>query len=139
MEKIQFPGREKTISLIIVLFTSFGVFAQKNAKKTIVLDETAQQETISQVIPIDEVWAGHPVGFCLLTHGTRQYIAYYNANRNMVVGQRDLSDDNFQTYLLPPTSRETAGGTSTVLNWDSHNYVTLGIDRDGFRSEEPHV
>ena len=76
MEKIQFPGREKTISLIIVLFTSFGVFAQKNAKKTIVIDETAQQETISQVIPIDEVWAGHPVGFCLLTHGTRQYIAY---------------------------------------------------------------
>jgi hypothetical protein len=50
----------------------------------------------------------------------------------MVVGQRDLSDDKFHTFILPPTSRENAGGTSTVLNWDSHNYVTLGIDRDGF-------
>jgi hypothetical protein len=153
MEIIQFPGRVKAISLIIVLFTSFGVLAQKNAKKPIVIDETAQKETISQVIKIDEVWAGHPVGFCLLTHGNRQYIAYYNADRNMVLGQRNLGDDQFELHVMPATSRETHGGTSTVIGWDSHNYVTLAVDKEGyihlsgnmhvdpltyFRSDAPH-
>ena len=98
----------------------------------VVVDEISATEFISQTIKIDSVWAGHPVGFCLYTHENRQYIAYYNANRNAVVGQRNLGEDAFELYVLPPTSRETAGGTSTVLGWDSHNYLTLGIDKAGF-------
>ena len=89
-------------------------------------------ESIRQISGIDKVWAGHPVGFSLLTEGNRQYIAYYNADRNMVVGQRKLSDKKFSLYIIPPTTRETAGGTSTVLGWDSHNSVTLGIDKEGY-------
>ncbi|MCK5704551.1 MAG: BNR repeat-containing protein, partial [Cyclobacteriaceae bacterium] len=58
--------------------------------------------------------------------------AYYNAERSMVVGQRNMDDEKFSLHILSRTSRETNGGTSTVLNWDSHNYVTLGIDKDGF-------
>ncbi len=108
------------------------VFLQVTAQEPIVIDETVKTETIEQVIKIDKVWAGHPVGFCLLTHGKRQYIAYYNENRNMVVGQRNIADDQFELHVLLATSRETAGGTSTVLGWDSHNSVTLGVDKDGY-------
>lgn len=97
-----------------------------------IIDESNKKETAVQVMEIDKVWAGHPVGFSLLTSQNRQYIAYYNADRNMVVGQRDLSEPKFALTILPPTSRETAGGTSTVLGWDSHNSVTLGIDPDGY-------
>ncbi|WP_372949776.1 BNR repeat-containing protein [Mariniphaga sp.] len=104
--------------------------SQSGAQEPIVIDETGNTETIVQTIEIDSVWAGHPVGFSLLTHGERQYIAYYNANRNMVVGQRNLSDPEFQLHIMPATSRETHGGTSTVLGWDSHNSVTLGIDKE---------
>jgi BNR repeat-containing family member len=50
----------------------------------------------------------------------------------MVVGQRNLDDENFELHLMPQTLRETAGGTSTVLGWDSHNYLTIGIDKDEF-------
>jgi hypothetical protein len=50
----------------------------------------------------------------------------------MVVGQRNLDEEHFSLHIFPATYRETAGGTSTVLGWDSHNSVTLGIDRDGF-------
>ncbi len=102
------------------------------SQKSIVIDETGQAETIEQVIEIDSVWAGHPVRFCLLTHENRQYIAYYNADRHMVVGQRNLDEENFSLHIMPPTYRETAGGTSTVLGWDSHNSVTLGMDKGGF-------
>jgi len=98
----------------------------------ITINETNLTESIVQTIKIDSVWAGHPVGFCLYTHGDRQYIAYYNATRNMVVGQRNLEDNEFVLHILPPTKRDEAGGTSTVLGWDSHNSVTIGVDKEGF-------
>ena len=106
--------------------------SRKHATQELVIDETSHTESIVQTLAIDSVWAGHPVGFCLYTYGDRQYIAYYNANRNTVVGQRNLEDDQFELYQLAPTARKTAGGTSTVLAWDSHNYLTLGIDKAGF-------
>jgi hypothetical protein len=94
--------------------------------------DSVVSESIIQTIKIDSVWAGHPVGFCLYTHGDRQYIAYYNSDRNMVVGQRNLGENNFSLHVLRPTRRIFNRGTSTVLGWDSHNYVTIGIDRQGF-------
>ena len=140
-----------SLSLSTVLFLL--ACTQPKHNETIVIDETSQKETILETLTVDSVWAGHPVGFCLYTHENRQYIAYYNANRNTVVGQRNLDQDKFDLYVLPPTSRETAGGTSTVLGWDSHNYLTIGIDKEGFihlsgnvhahpltyfRSQQPH-
>lgn len=116
-----------------VLFTATSGCSQNDLSKNMrIVDETSQSESVEQKIPIDKVWAGHPVGFCLLTNGNRQYIAYYNASRNMVVGQRNLSDPEFSLTVLLATSRETSEGTSTVLGWDSHNSVTLGVDRDGY-------
>lgn len=131
---------QMTIATIIaVVFTVAGSCNQTGesrqqalAKKLIEIDETGIQEKIVQTITIDSVWAGHPVGFCLLTHNSRQYIAYYNSNRNMVVGQRGLSDDKFSLLIIPPLYRENSGGISTVLGWDSHNYITMAIDKKGF-------
>ena len=123
------------ISILILLLSAVFLGCSQTAQKEqkdLVIDETANTETIVETIEIDSVWAGHPVGFSLLTQKDRQYIAYYNANRNMVVGQRNLDDPAFSLHVLPPTSRETAGGTSTVLGWDSHNSVTLGIDPEGY-------
>ena len=98
----------------------------------ITIDERNNQEIIASSIKIDKVWAGHPVGFCLLTNGNRQFIAYYNAERRLVVGQRNLSDPAFNLFILPPTTRETARSTSTVLGWDSYNYVTFSFDKQGY-------
>ncbi len=121
------------ISLILPLvFGSLSGCAQEEVSGTLILDESGQTEKVTEVIPVDKVWAGHPVSFALLTSGERQYIAYYNASRNMVVGQRNLSDPAFTLFPLPVTTRDKNGGTSTVLGWDSHNYVTLAIDREGY-------
>lgn len=119
---------------IILFFSVLIVFAcqPKQSSQPIIIDETDKPESIEQVIEIDSVWAGHPVDFCLYTHENRQYIAYYNGDRNMVVGQRNLDDDNFDLHIMPPTSREEAGGTSTVLEWDGHNSITIGIDNEGY-------
>jgi hypothetical protein len=118
------------LSLSLLLISLAG--CAQNPENPVVIDETGKTEIIVQTIKIDSVWAGHPVGFCLYTHGNRQYIAYYNAERRTVVGQRNLNENEFQLHVLPATTRETAGGTSTIVGWDSHNFVTIGIDKEGF-------
>ncbi len=114
----------RVVNQIIVLCTVLG---------WVWITPAATQNRIPEkVMLIDSVWAGHPVGFSLLTHGDNQFIAYYNAERRMVLGQRSLDDMKFDLHVLPATDRKTAGGTSTVLGWDSHNYVTLAIDKEGY-------
>ncbi len=121
----------KLLQIVLIIHIISGCNHKQSTRLT-TIDESNQTEIIVQIIKIDSVWAGHPVGFCLFTHKNQQYIAYYNANRNMVVGQRNLDEENFQLHIMPPTFRETTSGTSTLLGWDSHNYVTLGLDREGF-------
>jgi hypothetical protein len=53
-----------------------------------------------------------------LTHQNRQHIAYYNADRQTVPGQRNLADDKFALHFLSLTTKEdtaTPVGTYTVF------------------------
>ena len=80
----------------------------------------AERLTVRQVIDIAPVWSGHPVGFALLTHGKRQFVAFYDAQRQMTVGSRDLDSDHWKFARLP-----------SKVGWDSHNGVTMAVDGDG--------
>lgn len=106
--------------------------SEKESGSAVILDERDQKESIRKIIPVDRVWAGHPVGFALYTDQHRQYIAYYNADRHMVVGQRNLDEDQFELFQMPLFNREEGKGTSTQLNWDSHNSITMALDKEGF-------
>ncbi|MDD2599742.1 MAG: BNR repeat-containing protein [Kiritimatiellae bacterium] len=68
---------------------------------------------------IAEVPAAFPVGFCLLTKGERQFVAYYDAQHRMTVAARTLGSDQWQYKVLP-----------SEVGWDSHNYITLALDND---------
>ena len=74
-----------------------------------------------EVVDIMPVWAGHPVGFCLLTHENDQYVACYDADRKMTVGQRKLDSRDWQFKHL-----------AEKVAWDSHNYITMTLDDDGY-------
>jgi hypothetical protein len=73
-----------------------------------------------EVLDVARVWAGHPVGFALLTAGGRQFAAYYDAERNLTVAARAVGDKAWQVRVLP-----------SRVGWDSHNYVTMAADADG--------
>ena len=75
------------------------------------------KETVLDVAP---VWAGHPVGFALLTHKDRQFAAFYDAERKLTVASRGLSQTSWHFVKLPET-----------VGWDSHNYITMAMDDDG--------
>ncbi len=83
----------------------------------------AAEDTVSakRVIEIGEVWSGHSVGFCLYTAAPYQYVAYYDANRALTVAMRRLESEEWSRIVLPER-----------VNWDSHHYVTLAVDQNGF-------
>ena len=80
----------------------------------------APAETIAAVVNVAPVWAGHSVGFDLVTRGGYQFAAFYDADRWMTVAQRKLGDASFHLTRLP-----------SQLGWDSHNYIDLDLDDDG--------
>ncbi len=86
-------------------------------------------EILSSIL-ISRVWSGHPVRFDLLTHKGTQYIAFYDADRKMTVGQRKLDEDAFELVRLEGKWLEGRGRLSTDIEWDSHNSVTMAIDKD---------
>ena len=79
------------------------------------------EEKVTESLKIADVWAGHPVGFALLTHGNQQFVAFYDAERHMTVAQRTLGKKAWTFTRLP-----------SQVGWDSHNYVTLAVDGEGF-------
>ena len=123
-----------TVFLLTVLMFS----CDKKNSGEIVVDERDQTESVIEIIKIDSVWSGHPVRFSLYTHLGSQYIAYYNANRNMVVGQRKLTDKNFVLHqMFAPTRAlgqkdKSKRFSATEVGWDSHNSITMAVDKEGF-------
>ena len=97
---------------------------------------------ITNKLFIDSVWVANKVSFDLYTVNDKQFVAYYDKNRMMTVASRKLGSNDWQKKTL-----------SSKLHWDSHNYVTLGFDKEGhihisgnmhvnplvyFRSEKPY-
>ncbi|MFO8012414.1 MAG: BNR repeat-containing protein [Phycisphaerae bacterium] len=76
---------------------------------------------VERVIEISPVWAGHPVGFDLLTRGDRQYAAFYDAERRMTVAARRVREDAFRLVRLPER-----------IGWDSHNGIRMAVDDGGY-------
>ena len=131
----------KNYTLLLFLVASLPFFlinCNQNLKKGLTIDESHYKETVEKIILIDSVWAGHRVGFCLLTDLNRQYIAYYNANRNMVVGQRNIDEANFSLFQMPSPPRDknhkekSKRFSATEVGWDSHNSITMGVDSKGY-------
>lgn len=76
---------------------------------------------VEACLDIVPVWSGHPVGFCLMTRDKHQFAVFYDAHRQMTVASRTLDSEKWQLTRLPQH-----------VAWDSHNYVTMVIDDDGY-------
>lgn len=81
---------------------------------------------------LDQVWSGHPVSFAFLTERGRQFIAYYDSERRITVAARRLDEAEWTRFRPAGVPVPGRGRDSNVTNWDSHNYLALALDRDGF-------
>jgi hypothetical protein len=80
----------------------------------------ATEYRVTDTLLVDKVPSWFPVGFCLLTHGQQQYVAYYDQEHQLVVARRQLDQRTWHKVALP-----------SKIGWDSHNYVTMAIDSAG--------
>ena len=75
---------------------------------------------IAERLAIADVWSGHPVNFALVTHGDRQFAAFYDSERRMTIAGRTLGSKEWKLVRLP-----------TTLGWDSHNHIAMAADSEG--------
>lgn len=103
----------KTKNLMMMLMMGFTLagYAASDADYEIV-----------EKIPVAPVWSAASVGFALQTAGNRQFVVFYDANRQMTAGQRELDSKEWTFQKLP----------DFFIGWDSHNYITMAIDDDGY-------
>jgi hypothetical protein len=88
------------------------------------LEETPQpgpeREAVLDTVPVGTTWAGHYVDQALITDGDDQYVGYYDGDRRMTIAHRKIDSDQWTQVQLDET-----------IGWDSHNYITLAVDRAG--------
>jgi hypothetical protein len=80
---------------------------------------------------IDKVWSGHPVGFDILTERGHQFIAYYDAERRLTVVGRRTGESRWTRVYPEGVMVDRRNRMSNVIGWDSHNYLTMALDREG--------
>lgn len=73
------------------------------------------------VVPVDRVWSAHPVKFGLADDGRLLVLAYYDANRQLSLASRPKDDLRGWRYHRLPS----------WTGWDSHNALSVAIDRAG--------
>jgi len=105
----------RSILVLLILIATIATSVGNRADA-----ESPRRWEIAETIDVEPVWSGHRVGMSLLTAGGRQYVAYYDAERRMSVASRLLTEKSWQIQKLP-----------SRLGWDSHNYVTMAVDRSG--------
>lgn len=102
-----------------LLLAAAGVSASISAQQVAKSQQVSAQDSVVQTTAIDNVWSGHRIKPYLLTRGEHQFVAYFDANRQMTVAHR----------LLGKPWRYSK--VDSWLGWDSHNYVTMELDSVG--------
>jgi len=104
------------VGLSLGLFAALGGRTETNESIPVILWAVAVDS-----VEVAPVWASDPVGFALLTHPPYQYVAFYDDHRRLTVAQRRLTERTWSFNRLPDTT-----------GWDSHNYIALTADDDGY-------
>ena len=76
---------KKLVMFLFILAVGFGALAATNT-----VNSVRQRAIIADSLDVAPVWAGHPVGFALLTHAPDQFVAFYDDHRQLTVVQRRL-------------------------------------------------
>ena len=80
----------------------------------------AAEYRVAEDLAVAKVPSWFPVRFCLLTHGEKQYVAYYDDQHQMTVASRALGEKQWKYAKL-----------DSKVGWDTHNYITMAFDEQG--------
>lgn len=72
-------------------------------------------------IKVSDVVSAFCVGFSIIENNNKLYIAYYDSLHQMTLATYDLYSGKMDYEVLP-----------SQIGWDSHNYVTMAFDKEGY-------
>ena len=111
---------KKTCTIVVLLFAASLLCV--SPADAVEKDAAAEKgPKVVESLDVAKVPASFPVGFCLLTQGNRQYVAYYDVQRRMVVASRTVDSKKWKYQIIPEK-----------VAWDSHNRITMAADDDGY-------
>ncbi|WP_395344413.1 BNR repeat-containing protein [Ningiella sp. W23] len=104
----------------ILVFTFACVLSVSSATTSVSANTRNDAKAEIRSLAMDHAWSGHRIKPFLLTRGEHQFVAYFDSNRQMTVAHRKLGKvwDYFKV--------------DSWLGWDSHNYVTMELDSNGY-------
>lgn len=76
-------------------------------------------QTAKREIVVAPALSDFPVAFCLLTHGDKQFVAYYAPDHQMIVASRNINEDKWIYQSLP-----------SKIGFDGHNSIAMKVDSD---------
>jgi hypothetical protein len=103
------------------LLATIVLFTLVLSASTVPIGNQTERAIVVDTLNIAPTWPGDPVVFALLTQAPYQFIAYYDAEREMTVVQRNLNERTWTTTKLGITT-----------DWDAHKSITMAIDDDGY-------
>jgi len=93
----------------IILFFSLLLLSLSSS-----FSQTTRKETI-----VAPALSDFPVAFSLLTHGNKQFVAFYDPEHRMTVAARDVDENKWTFQVLP-----------SKIGWDGHNSIAMKIDSE---------
>jgi hypothetical protein len=113
----------KKISLKALIAIAINAFALSTS---VGLAQTGKSEL--KIVPVEKAWANNSINTVafrknsLVTFRDTQFIAFYDADKYVVLGKRKLGNDNWQFKRT-----KYQGNTS-----DAHNMISIMVDGDGY-------
>ena len=76
-------------------------------------------QTTKKEIVVAPALSDFPVAFCLLTHGDKQFVAFYDPEHQMTIAYRNINDEKWNFQILP-----------SKIGWDGHNSIAMMVDSE---------
>ncbi len=82
----------------------------------------------TRLVPVGKAWAGNSVNANILRHNSVvsyeniQYLAYYDAEGNVVLARRELGSESWKIHKTQYTGNIR----------DAHNLISIGVDGEGY-------
>ncbi|MDR3439142.1 BNR repeat-containing protein [Telmatospirillum sp.] len=92
----------------------------------------SDQDYQVKVAPIGSACSVFSVNYCLLSVGNQQFAAYYDENRRITVAARRCNSPAWDLFQPEGFWQEDRKRFSHQTDFDSHNYLTMAVDRDGY-------
>jgi hypothetical protein len=107
-----FSHRGRCLLLLLTLVSQCALVAA---------DEQRTCAPLPSTLNVDQVWGGTSLRFGAVESASAIYIGYYDTDRWLTVSQINKCTGRVKKVRL----------SSQFLGWDSHNYITMALDKEG--------